>query len=163
MKQIGEINGRKVIYHNLRQSSADLKETDPLMWIAFFVTGAEDPYFPNAMPLCKRMKTAYIVCSGPNAAECADLYETEAFMGFEPNREAFDVPPPVIAKPGIAEGFNFAVFFATPEEGDCNAVVCFDTSERGVKNYLTALLNEWNEEVNYLTPDAAEEEVSWDV
>jgi hypothetical protein len=162
MEQIAVVNGKKIFYHNLRQSAIELKDIEPNSWIALFITGEVDPYYKNGMSVCKRMKTPYIVCSGRSSDDCNDLYDEEAFMGFESNRESFEEPPVVIEKKGIADALNYSVYYAEPKEYKCTSIICIDSTERGVKNYLKRLAEEWIEEFTNLTPDEDEEVVTWD-
>jgi hypothetical protein len=162
MEQIAIVNDRKIFYHNLRQSAIEMPDVEPYTWAALFITAESDPYYKNGMSVCKRMKTPYVVCTGKSCDEASELFEMESFMIFEPNKELFEKCPLVWNLRGIADGFNNAIFFSVSEEAECTSVVCFDTTERGVKKYLISLTNEWNENQTFLTPEADEEEVEWD-
>jgi hypothetical protein len=151
MQQFGIINGRRILYTNVRRDAEWFKKLPMGNWAAFTISDDEDRDFVElVVEKSLENQVAYICSTGQlsDAIELSfDLKIVEKAIEQENITQIpfdYDQSPITTAHKNFSEGFWFAAIAAQNEENWINALICLDFTKKGVKKIILSLMEKIN-------------------
>jgi hypothetical protein len=167
MEILGQINGRQVLYANIRANQNWHNELPTDNWVVFTIGDDNDIKIAEELEKKCLDKNVNYTCSTGQLAEyihhAFDTEIVERIIAYENNsgkKYDYEVSPLTTFHTNFSEGFWFATNLAYHPDKEINKVVCLDFTKKGVRGQLIDLINKLN--IGWLPSDKEFEQPIYD-